>query len=300
MEVIISHLTKIIKERKILDDINLTISSGSSVALVGANGAGKTSLIRCLLGLYSKYDGNIIIDECDIRSKNFSEQKQKIAFMLDTTGLFATLSAWENIEFYDRLHKNDSSSRRKRISNVLNSINLLNRSKEMLHGYSKGMKQRLSIGRTMILNPKLIILDEPFQGLDVEGRIFLCDYLTRLKKGGCTIIISSHDLYMIEKFCEQIIFVKEGKIVAQKYINITNEDVNGVYFLRTSNNKKIYENLSNQYFIDSLENVNDGIMISLKTDISVLSKWLIQYEVTILELRTVNNDLEAMYKKYLG
>lgn len=299
MEVKISHLTKIIQNRKILDDISISLQSGTSVALVGPNGAGKTSLIRCLLGLYSKFDGDIIINGYDIRCKNFGMKRGKIAFLLDTTGLFATLTAWENIEFYDRLHGNNSASRNERISTVLNSINLLNRSKEMLQGYSKGMKQRLSIARTMILNPRLFILDEPFQGLDVEGRIFLSNYLTKLKEEGCTIIISSHDLYEIEKLCDSVYFIKEGRIVAHEKL-VSSNNLDGIYFLRTSDNEQVYTSLVEESFIDKLEKINDGIVIFLNSDISVLSKWLIKKEIAIMELRAMSNDIESMYKKHLG
>lgn len=145
--------------------------------------------------------------------------------MLDTTGLFATLNAWDNIEFYDRIYNPDSSAdeRKTRITNIFKKISLEGKEKQYVTKYSKGMKQRLAIGRTMVTSPRLIVLDEPYLGLDFEGKNFLTQYLIDLKKTGCTILLSSHDLTEIEKVCDKAIFIKKGELKAENDLNKSND-----------------------------------------------------------------------------
>lgn len=230
MEIKIENLSKDIEQVTVLSDISLRIRSGEAHALVGSNGAGKTTLINCVLGLYSQYSGKIEIDGIDIRSKMFEQGRKNIAFVLDTTGLFISLNAWDNIEFYYRLCNSNSTAaeRKERISSIFKIISLENRKYDSITKFSKGMKQRLALGRTMVCNPQAIILDEPFQGLDIEGKILLSNYLKGLKQQGCTILLSSHDLSEIEKICDMVSFIKDGRIVLTKNVS-KSENLEEIY-----------------------------------------------------------------------
>lgn len=221
MELTINNLQKKIDGIEILKNINFQILSGDSVALVGANGAGKTTLINCILSIYTKYSGDILLDGLNVRQEECSKKRKEVAFMLDTTGLFATLNAWDNIEFYDRIYNPRSSiaERKSRIDGIFKEISLEGKEKQLVTKYSKGMKQRLAIGRTMVTKPRLIVLDEPYLGLDVEGKYFLTQYLLKLKQAGCTILLSSHDLTEIEKVCDKAIFIKQGELKAERNIS---------------------------------------------------------------------------------
>lgn len=224
MELAVRNLTKEIEGVRILENINLKINSGEAVALVGANGAGKTTLINCILSIYTKYDGEILFDGLNVKRKECNKKRKEVAFMLDTTGLFAALNAWDNIEFYDRIYNPSSSviERKTRISDILKKTSLEGKEYQLVTKYSKGMKQRLAIGRVMVTKPQLIILDEPYLGLDVEGKYFLTNYLLALKHSGCTILLSSHDLTEIEKVCSKAIFMKSGKLIDEK--NLSSSD----------------------------------------------------------------------------
>ncbi len=214
MNLSIKDLSKESDNVRILNRIDLELKSGEAVALVGANGAGKTSLLNCILGIYSRYSGEILINWIDVRSSECDALREKIAFVLDTTGLFAPLTAWENMEFYDRMYNPKSSvnERRARIERIFEEISLKGKENMVITKFSKGMKQRLAIGRTLVIKPELILLDEPYLGLDVEGKNFLTEQLLKLKKEGCTILLSSHDLTEIEKVCDKAVFMKQGEI----------------------------------------------------------------------------------------
>ncbi len=214
MNLSIKDLSKESDNVRILNRIDLELKSGEAVALVGANGAGKTSLLNCILGIYSRYSGEILINGIDVRSSECDALREKIAFVLDTTGLFAPLTAWENMEFYDRMYNPKSSvnERRSRIERIFEEISLKGKENMVITKFSKGMKQRLAIGRTLVIKPELILLDEPYLGLDVEGKNFLTEQLLKLKREGCTILLSSHDLTEIEKVCDKAVFIKQGGI----------------------------------------------------------------------------------------
>ncbi|MCR5584033.1 MAG: ABC transporter ATP-binding protein [Lachnospiraceae bacterium] len=218
MNLLIKELSKKSDDVTILNSIDLEVKSGEAVALVGANGAGKTTLLNCILGIYSHYSGEIRINGIDVKSKECDALREKVAFVLDTTGLFAPLTARENIEFYDRMYNPQSScdERRARIERIFEEISLKGKGDMAVTKFSKGMKQRLAIGRTLVIKPELILLDEPYLGLDVEGKSFLTGLLLKLKKEGCTILLSSHDLTEIEKVCDKAVFVKKGEICDEK------------------------------------------------------------------------------------
>lgn len=238
MELKVNDLSKEIEGVRILENINMEIKSGEAVALVGANGAGKTTLLNCILNIYTKYTGEIFLERQNIKDKIDPGIRRKIAFILDTTGLFVPLTAWENIEFYDRLYNPDSSSkeRSERLSKIFEKISLKRKEKGRITGFSKGMKQRLAIGRTMVNEPEMIVLDEPYLGLDVEGKCFLTEYLLNLKKRGCTILLSSHDLTEIEKVCDRAVFIKEGRVKDEKRLDHQSDNET-----RKSELEKMYE-----------------------------------------------------------
>lgn len=221
MELSVRNLSKKIDGVQILDNINMEIKSGEAVALVGANGAGKTTLLSCILNIYTKYTGEILLNGENVKEKINPVTRRKLAFVLDTTGLFAPLTARENVEFYDRLYNPDSSSkeRSQRLEEIFEKISLKGKEKGNITKFSKGMKQRLAIGRTMVTEPEIIVLDEPYLGLDVEGKCFLTEHLLKLKKRGCTILLSSHDLTEIEKVCDRAVFIKQGTVKDEKELS---------------------------------------------------------------------------------
>ncbi len=299
MEIKIDNLSKSIDKVKVLKDISIRIRSGEAHALVGSNGAGKTTLINCILGLYSQYSGKIEIDGLDIRSKMFKQSRKNIAFVLDTTGLFVSLNAWDNIEFYDRLCNSNSTvaERKERVSKIFEIISLENRKYDSITKFSKGMKQRLALGRTMVCNPQAIILDEPFQGLDVEGKILLSSYLNGLKQKGCTILLSSHDLSEIEKICDVVSFVKCGEIVLTKNINRSENSVKYVHF-KCVNQDVIIEKLRETGFVKNIDLNNDEVIVAVNS-ISELSQWLLQHNVEIKELYSASKSLEEIYQNVI-
>lgn len=222
MELNVSHITKSKDKFNIFSDITFSIKSGECLGLIGPNGAGKTSIIRSLLRIYSIDYGEIALDGVSIKDKMFDQSLKQVSVVLDNLGLYRSLNARENLEFFDRLKfpKSTKKERSDRIDKVLKQFDLLEKKENKITFFSKGMKQRLALARAFINKPELLILDEPFQGLDVDGSFLLREYLLELKKD-IGILISSHDLLVLFKVCDKFLFIKEGRVI--KYLS--KEDV---------------------------------------------------------------------------
>lgn len=220
MDFIIDNVSKTIKSRQILKKVSMHLTGGRCIGLVGPNGAGKTSLTRTILGLYSCEQGKITLDGKNVSELDYSKEEERLCFLLDTAGLMRMLTVEENIEFFYRYYNKSFTAKqmKKDIDRILEEIKLSDYREDNIRNLSRGMKQRLAIGRTMVTTPKFFIMDEPYLGLDVEAQFFLSAYIKRLREQGCTILISAHDLGHLEKICDGIYFIKKGEIVTYEKI----------------------------------------------------------------------------------
>lgn len=217
MEIKCEGICKIINGKKIIDNINLVVHQGDVFGFIGPNGAGKTTLVRLMLNLYSLTEGKIYIQNVSVDSKEFIEVKKNIGVLLDNLGLYKDLTAWENIEFFDRIYFPDSkhSDRKKRIESSLKNVDLYNKRDEKIVFFSKGMRQRLALARAFNSKPKLLILDEPTTGLDIEGQFVIRETILKLQADGSTIFLNSHNLGELQKICTRFGFIKNGRLIEQ-------------------------------------------------------------------------------------
>ncbi|MGG1878307.1 ABC transporter ATP-binding protein [Paenibacillus cisolokensis] len=198
----------------VLKNIDITTHSGQICALIGENGAGKTSTIRCIAGLYPPTTG-----ACTIFGEpayNMSQKsRNRFGIVFDEGGLYGEMSAWENVLFFARLRGMQKEKIAARYNELVQHFELKTSLK--VGRFSKGMKQKLMIIRELLHEPELLILDEPFNGLDPDSKIFLRDKLSEIcSKQGTPILISSHDLFDLEKIADQVIMIHQGRIVADQ------------------------------------------------------------------------------------
>lgn len=217
MEIVAQNVFKTIGNTHVLNDLSLNVKSSEIYGLIGPNGAGKTTFIRSLLGIYEINSGSIAIDGIKSSDKNFIEVKYKIGCVMDHLGIYKDLTAWENLEFFYRIYFPNSSknSRDTKISEMLKKVNIFHKKDEKITFFSKGQKQRLALARALMTDPKLLILDEPTVGLDVEGIIMLREYIQKIRDEGTTVFISSHNLDELQKNCDSFGFIKDGHIVKE-------------------------------------------------------------------------------------
>ena len=209
-----SNLKKQIKNKIIVENISFSVNKGDIVGFIGPNGAGKTTIIKLILGLMKLSEGKVFINGFDIE-KDFIKAIEKVGSIVENPDLYMYLSGYDNLKIIANNYKNISKGR---IHEVIKIVGLENRIKDKVSTYSLGMRQRLGIAEAIINEPELLILDEPTNGLDVEGIIEIRNLIKKLSQQGMAIFISSHNLTEIDNLCNRIIAIKNGKIIADDTI----------------------------------------------------------------------------------
>ncbi|HHJ8779061.1 TPA: lantibiotic protection ABC transporter ATP-binding protein, partial [Streptococcus pyogenes] len=195
-------------KRTILNNVNMNIPKGKVYALIGPNGAGKSTIMKILTGLVSKTSGSIIFEGREWSRRDL----RKIGSIIEEPPLYKNLSAYDNMKVVTTMLGVSESA----ILPLLNKVGLGNIDKRPVKQFSLGMKQRLGIAISLINSPKLLILDEPTNGLDPIGIQELREIIESFKSEGMTIMISSHILSEVEHLADFIGFIYEGKIVLEK------------------------------------------------------------------------------------
>ncbi|MDF2519863.1 MAG: hypothetical protein K0R84_491 [Clostridia bacterium] len=195
-----------------VNGLNLAIPEGEIFGFVGPNGAGKSTTMKIVSGLLAPNGGEIYVDGVDAFKHN-RQIKEKIGYMPDFFGVYDDLKVDEYLDFYASIYKIKDKDRKKIISDLLELVDLGHKRDSYVDNLSRGMKQRLCLARSLIHNPKLLILDEPASGLDPRARVEMKAILRNLKDMGKTILISSHILSELAEMCTSIGIIDSGKIV---------------------------------------------------------------------------------------
>jgi ABC-2 type transport system ATP-binding protein len=207
----IEKLSKSYGTRQVLQDLTLHIQPGEIYGLLGPNGAGKTTTINIICNLLSADSGII-----QIHGKPVSNTTKLLVGVAPQENLlYKTLSCEENLNFYARIYGLKAQQRRQQVETSLAAVNLLDRAKSPIETLSGGMQRRMNIAVALVHQPKLLILDEPTTGLDIEARYEIWDLIRRLKSQGMTILLTTHLLDEAERLCQRIGILKRGQIVAE-------------------------------------------------------------------------------------
>lgn len=198
----------------VLRGIDLTISSGQFVALLGPNGSGKTTLLRMLAGLSKPTAGAITIGGWSIPEEIMAVRKQ-LGIVSHLTLLYDSLTAEENLTFFARLYDIPAEEQPERVATMLARVGLEKRAKDVVQTFSRGMQQRLAIARALIHDPAILLLDEPFTGLDQDASALLDNLLREVAgigEGGRTAIMTTHDLRRAYRLTTHVAIISRGKI----------------------------------------------------------------------------------------
>ena len=206
----VKKLNKSFGNKQILKDVSFTINEGEILGFIGPNGAGKTTTIKLMLGLQSIDSGEVIIDGYDIK-KDFEKAIKSVGAIVESPDLYMYLSGRQNLEliasYYDNITKED-------IDKTIKLVGLEKRINDKVSKYSLGMRQRLGIAASILHKPKVLILDEPTNGLDPEGIKDMRELLVKLSKKGYGILISSHNLSELDTFVTNTCIIQNGKIIS--------------------------------------------------------------------------------------
>jgi ABC-2 type transport system ATP-binding protein len=204
----VRQVTKIYPGQRGISGLNLTVNTGEVVALLGPNGAGKTTALKAMMGYIHPDEGEVFWNGISLKD-NPHQVKQQVGILIGEPAPYPWLTGYDYLKLYRQLYANISEAR---IQEVLEQVNLWDRQHLKIKHYSTGMKQRIDLARTLLHEPKLLLLDEPFSGMDIEGRHEGISLLRRLvTETGMSIIISSHLIQDIESLTTHVGIVYHGK-----------------------------------------------------------------------------------------
>ena len=218
----IEHLSKAYGEKKAVDDLNLHIAPGEIYGFIGHNGAGKTTTLKSVAGILQFDQGEIYVDGKSIRTQPL-ECKRTFAYIPDNPDLYEFLSGVQYLNFIADVYGVSKEEREQRIKEYADLFGLTEDLAQPISAYSHGMKQKLAIISALIHSPKLLIMDEPFVGLDPKAAHELKQIMRRLCDNGSAIFFSTHVLEVAEKLCDKVAIIKGGRLV----VSGTMEEVKG-------------------------------------------------------------------------
>jgi ABC-2 type transport system ATP-binding protein len=208
----ITNLRKEFDDIVAVDDLTLAIPAGEIYGLIGPNGAGKTTMMRIACGLLEPTQGNVRVAGEDV-VRDPDRARQHIGYLSDFFSVYEDLKVWEYLDYFAHAYKLPEPEIGHRVSEVIAQAGLEVKRDSLIQGLSRGMKQRLGIGRAMIHSPKVLLLDEPASGLDPKARIELRDLLRSARERGTTILISSHILTELDGFCTSMGIMEKGRLL---------------------------------------------------------------------------------------
>jgi heme exporter protein A len=192
-----------------LNRVSLRCEAGEIVALLGPNGAGKSTLLAIAASLLSPSAGTVRYGDLDARTA--PSLRQRIGLVGHDLYLYPELTAAENLTFYARLHRVDDAVRR--VAQALERAHLTARRDDAVQGFSRGMRQRLTLERALLHGPRLVLLDEPFTGLDDASSSSLVARLEELRVNGCIVLLATHDLEIVDGLITRAVMLREGRLV---------------------------------------------------------------------------------------
>ena len=198
--------------KKAADNVTLTIESGDIYGFIGHNGAGKSTTIRAVVGVLDFTEGEILIDGHSV-TKDPIECKKITAYIPDNPDLYENLTGMQYLDFISDVFEISKEDRKERIDHYAERLEIADALGDLISSYSHGMKQKLAIISALIHEPKLIVMDEPFVGLDPKASFILKQIMHELCEKGTAIFFSTHVLDVAEKLCNKVAIIKQGKII---------------------------------------------------------------------------------------
>lgn len=298
----LKNVSKIMGKRKIVENINFDINSGEIFGFLGPNGAGKTTTIKMITGLLKIDEGEIFINGKNVKT-NFEEALSSVGGIIENPEMYGYLSGRDNLEIYGRMH---GAVSKERINEIINLVKLDNRIDDKVKKYSLGMRQRLGLAQALLHNPKLLILDEPTNGLDPVGIKELRDTLRELaEKEGLAVLVSSHLLSEMELMCDRFGIIDSGKIIDMKTMqDIKNQEnsAKNIYEIEVDNGGKAFTALEKagkdeNFKVEATVDRNIVRVNLTKEHVAVVNRILVKADVLVYTICPVENTLEDEFMK---
>jgi len=293
----VQDLTKKFNGKTVLRGITLQVKEGEIFGYLGPNGAGKTTTMRIILGLLKPTSGRALVFGKELGDSD--DLRRRVGVLLESDGLYERLSPYENLDYYAQLYS--VSDIEEKIKNLLNFVGLSDRQNDRVGVFSKGMKRRLALARSMIHEPDVLFYDEPSAGLDPEAQKLVRDLILRLaREKGVTIFLNSHDLDEVQRVCSKIAILQRGKIKTYDTVeNLRRKFSKPAIEIALDNDKEAEKALD---LLNSLDYVfeceRDGLSITATVKdekTSTILGALIKEGIRVEEVKKARESLEDIY-----
>ena len=296
-------LTKNYGKVTVVDHLNFHVKENEVFGLLGPNGAGKTTTILMLLGLTEPASGTARVFDFN-PTREPLKIKRIVGYLPEEVGFYDNLTARENLRFIADLNNISLSETESRIDEALEMVGLSEENDIVTGKFSRGMRQRLGIADVLIKKPKLVILDEPTSGLDPSGINQLLDTIAGLPQMGTTVLLSSHQLYQVQRVCQSIGILSRGKMVIEGAIDELGREAmaGGRYIIEVETAEPKAELVDIIKKIKGVEKVEaDGTMLKISTDSdlrSQISKAVVDNDALLVQMKVHEFSLDDIYMKY--
>ncbi|MFD2443082.1 ABC transporter ATP-binding protein [Bacillus sp. CGMCC 1.16607] len=292
------NVKKKIGKKEIIKGLSFDVYPGEVFGFLGPNGAGKTTTIRMMVGLMAITEGEIVISGKSVKN-NYEEAIQFVGGIVENPEMYKFLTGYQNLIHFARMHKGIT---KQRIDEVIELVGLQNRIHDKVKTYSLGMRQRLGLAQALLHKPKLLILDEPTNGLDPAGIREIRDYLRKLaREEGLAVIVSSHLLSEMEMMCDRIAIIQQGSLVEVKSMNdFVNEMESDLHLFSVEPKTDAVSVLKEKCGVTSKE-TNEGLEVSTaRTEIPRLVKVLAENDIQIYGITPLKKTLEDRFLEVTG
>jgi ABC-2 type transport system ATP-binding protein len=289
----IQNVSKVIKGKTIIDSLSFEVKNGEVFGFLGPNGAGKTTTIRMIVGLMEMTSGDIKISGYSVK-KNFEKAVGQVGAIVENPEMYKFLSGYQNLLHFARMSKGIT---KEKIAETVKLVGLTDRIHDKVKTYSLGMRQRLGIAQALLHNPKVLILDEPTNGLDPAGIREIRDYVRMLaQEKDMAVIVSSHLLSEMEMMCDRIGIIQKGKLVDVQFVNDFIHETEKTVEIEAAPKEKAFQCLQEVFPNMKLEQTKNGIAASIKKEeIPFVVRELVASEVQIFAIREITKTLEDRF-----
>ncbi len=283
---------------KVVDGVSFSVNKGEIYGLLGRNGAGKTTIMKILLGLANPTSGKVSILGKDMSVNSEKKVLKKVGCIIENPGFYSNLTGTENLEIFAKLRGLDQDS----VKKALELVNLPYKDKKIFSKYSLGMKQRLAIANAIMHNPEILVLDEPINGLDPIGIAEVRELLKKFKESGISILISSHILSELENVADRISIIDFGKMIEEinmkEWKNKQNSDIR-VFVKEVDIAKKIlFEiGIEEQNILEFSEEI---LIQNSQLSTTELNKVFVNNNIDLIGIVEDKTSLEDYFKKVTG
>lgn len=296
MKLEVKNIRKSFGEKEVLKGVSFEVPSGKALGLLGRNGAGKTTTIRIIMQIFNPDSGEVLLDGTPINIRNIN-----IGYMPEERGLYPKKKVMEQLVYFASLRGLDKRTAVENAKKLLARLEMSEYKDVKLETLSKGNQQKIQLVATLICNPDIVILDEPFSGLDPVNAKLLKDVVRELIEDGKIVIFSSHQMNYIEEFCSDIVILNGGSVAVSGSIkDIKHSYNNRKMLVFSSNPKTVTDLLQSADFVSEVEVVPDGVLVTLcdGVDKNILIKTLADSDTQFDGVKLYEPSLADIFVDY--